>query len=377
LELFKQATSWEHLEEIERRDMLAFVKLMADRGNSRRTQANRVNYVKCFFNRFGLKTPLLKTDKIKYTQKAVTAYSAEELKCLFAVATSEELELFQLFLCTSARDGEVHARRESLHDGLGYPGDDGEVGACGDLRDAPVASQCLTASRLNTEGSREPRLGHMQVLPDAFDVDRIGNMDLKALALTGEIGFDLVEAAHEFAECAGHDSPPGLPPVGVEDGVGAFLELVAFPFGLLSFPFYQVHYGNPVGYLGYLFNLKFMATRNGVLYMDMLANCGIPRNAMSFIAEHATVDLAHNKLMEQYIEELVVTESDIDSIPYAAKFTSNLYSKMLQAAYDSVQIPKDWGLDPREQQMMRPSATISQFHHSVKQRVQFSKSKAL
>jgi hypothetical protein len=37
LELFKQSTSREHLEEIERRDMLAFVKLMADRGNSRRT----------------------------------------------------------------------------------------------------------------------------------------------------------------------------------------------------------------------------------------------------------------------------------------------------------------------------------------------------
>jgi integrase len=107
LELFKQSTSRKHLEEIERRDMLAFVKLMADRGNSRRTQANRVNYVKCFFNRFGLKAPLLKTDKIKYTQKAVTAYSAEELKGLFAAATKEELELFQFFLCTGARDGEV------------------------------------------------------------------------------------------------------------------------------------------------------------------------------------------------------------------------------------------------------------------------------
>jgi integrase/recombinase XerD len=107
LELFKLAVAREHLEEIERKDMLAFVKLMADRGNGRRTQANRVNYIKCFFNRFGLKAPLLKTDKIKYTQKAVTAYSPEELKALFAAANQEELELFQFFLCTGARDGEV------------------------------------------------------------------------------------------------------------------------------------------------------------------------------------------------------------------------------------------------------------------------------
>lgn len=66
--------------------MLAFIKLMAENGNSRRTQANRVSYVRCFFNRFGLKTSLLKTDKIRYTQKAVTAYSSEELKALFAAA---------------------------------------------------------------------------------------------------------------------------------------------------------------------------------------------------------------------------------------------------------------------------------------------------
>jgi integrase len=79
---------------------------MAENGNGPRTQANRVNYIKCFFNGFGLKAPLLKTDKIRYTQKGVTAYSTEELKALFAAANQEELELFQFFLCTG-RDGEV------------------------------------------------------------------------------------------------------------------------------------------------------------------------------------------------------------------------------------------------------------------------------
>jgi hypothetical protein len=45
LELFTLAVSREHLEEIERKDMLAFQKLIADRGNARRTEANRVTYM--------------------------------------------------------------------------------------------------------------------------------------------------------------------------------------------------------------------------------------------------------------------------------------------------------------------------------------------
>jgi hypothetical protein len=129
------------LEEIERKDMLEFVKLMVDRGYGRRTQANRVNYIKCFFNRFGLKAPLLKTDKIRYTQKAVAAYSTEELKALFAAANQEELELFQFFLCTGARDGEVQhacwsdlvnlmkARRDRSTDRLILPGTTGKTEA--------------------------------------------------------------------------------------------------------------------------------------------------------------------------------------------------------------------------------------------------------
>jgi hypothetical protein len=39
--------------------------------------------------------PILKTDKVKYTQKSVTSYSAEELEALFAAATPEEYELFR------------------------------------------------------------------------------------------------------------------------------------------------------------------------------------------------------------------------------------------------------------------------------------------
>jgi integrase/recombinase XerD len=50
---------------------------------------------------------LLKSDRPRYTERVVSAYSAEEICRLFSAATQEEFELLQFFLCTGARNQEV------------------------------------------------------------------------------------------------------------------------------------------------------------------------------------------------------------------------------------------------------------------------------
>lgn len=52
----------------------------------------------------------MKTDRIKYVEKTVEAYSKEELTTLFAASTQDESDLFQFLLCTGVREQEaVHA----------------------------------------------------------------------------------------------------------------------------------------------------------------------------------------------------------------------------------------------------------------------------
>jgi integrase/recombinase XerD len=79
LTLFVQTIKKDHLETIDRKDVLAFIAAMRAIGNGPRTIANRVAYLESYFHRFGLKSPLLKTDKVRYTEKVVSAYSVPEL----------------------------------------------------------------------------------------------------------------------------------------------------------------------------------------------------------------------------------------------------------------------------------------------------------
>jgi hypothetical protein len=46
---------------------------------------------------------VLKTDRVRYTEKVVSAYSVPELEALFAAADQDEYDLFQCFLCTGCR----------------------------------------------------------------------------------------------------------------------------------------------------------------------------------------------------------------------------------------------------------------------------------
>lgn len=68
------------LEAIERKDILTYKDHLRTRGNVSRTIANRLDFLKTFFNHYGVTCPLLKTDRVKYTEKAVSAYSARRFR---------------------------------------------------------------------------------------------------------------------------------------------------------------------------------------------------------------------------------------------------------------------------------------------------------
>jgi pyrroloquinoline quinone (PQQ) biosynthesis protein C len=111
---------------------------------------------------------------------------------------------------------------------------------------------------------------------------------------------------------------------------------------ILGFMHSLLNYHNPISFLGYLFHLEFLPTYAGEIYVDALLKAGIPLNATTFIQDHAEIDVAHNKLMEKYIGEMVHTEDDLESVIYAAKATAILYGRMLEEAIDSV------GKEPKE-----------------------------
>ncbi len=117
---------------------------------------------------------------------------------------------------------------------------------------------------------------------------------------------------------------------------------------LTAFVFYEIQFGNPIAYLGYLYFLEFLPTGSGGIYMRMLENLGVPLSAMSFLQEHVSVDVQHNKLMERYAERIIQNEADYDAVVYAMRVTGQLYADMLAAALEQADNPKSWGIAHRE-----------------------------
>jgi hypothetical protein len=139
---------------------------------------------------------------------------------------------------------------------------------------------------------------------------------------TSEIGHDLM--ALEDLKTLGEDVssiPTSLP--------------LPTTIALTAFPFYQIQYHNPIGYLGYLYFLEYMPTQAGAGYMAALKAAGVPEAAMTFLHEHATVDVAHNNLMQEYLRRLVRTESDLSAVAYGIRVTGYLYAEMLAGAVRS------------------------------------------
>lgn len=102
---------------------------------------------------------------------------------------------------------------------------------------------------------------------------------------------------------------------------------------ILAHASYLLSRANPVGYLGQVFFLEFLPTRSGGALMDVLRSKGIPEEALEFLAEHAAVDVHHNRLMEHHIEALVRDEHDLEAVAYAIRCTAHLYAQMLEGAF--------------------------------------------
>ena len=122
---------------------------------------------------------------------------------------------------------------------------------------------------------------------------------------------------------------------------------------LTAFPFHQIMFRNPIGYLGYLYFLEFMPTQSGHIYQAALQRAGVPTAAMGFLAEHMGVDVAHNKLMIEYLKRLVHDRDDLDCIIYAMRVTAHLYSEMLRSAMHDAERPEYFGIDSGERRRLR------------------------
>ncbi len=105
---------------------------------------------------------------------------------------------------------------------------------------------------------------------------------------------------------------------------------------LTAFPFYQIQFRNPVGYLGYLYFLEHMPMSFGSDYMSAFDKMGITADQMSFLADHTTIDVGHTKAMQSYVSNLITNAEELGAATSALRTTSVLYSNMVTAAFNSV-----------------------------------------
>ncbi len=117
---------------------------------------------------------------------------------------------------------------------------------------------------------------------------------------------------------------------------------------LTAFAYYTISRGNPIGYLGYLYFLEHMPTASGGQYIALFTRVGVPESAFSFIREHVTVDHAHNRLMERYVEALVRDESDYQAMRHAMEVTGYLYAQMVSLAFGAADLAEPVQAAPLE-----------------------------
>jgi len=101
---------------------------------------------------------------------------------------------------------------------------------------------------------------------------------------------------------------------------------------MLDFMREKLRLENGVSYLGYLFHLEFLPTQMGWQYIKSLKKIGIPDRATTFIREHAEIDVAHNRLMEAYIDELIHSKEDLKNFIITAQTAALLYGNMITQA---------------------------------------------
>lgn len=107
LRIAAEVIGCEHIEDITREDILAYISALRKRGSAPRTIRNRVDYLQIFLHHFKLPSVLKGNDLPKYTDKKVRAYNPGDLTKMFEEATSDESDLLYFLLCTGAREQET------------------------------------------------------------------------------------------------------------------------------------------------------------------------------------------------------------------------------------------------------------------------------
>jgi hypothetical protein len=216
----------------------------------------------------------------------------------------------------------------------------------------------VQASFLSSPGLRKVREGGIGVghyaayLTEVFHHTR-ENPQIQALATVYFRGHQRAAIKRFFCHASseiGHEqlALDDLRELGVPVDALPFQNPLPQTTALISFPYYQIHNLNPVGYLGYLYFLEFLPTGSGSALMAALARAGVPPKAMRFLHDHSTIDVAHNRMMETYAKTLITTERELRSAIYAMRVTADLYASMVEAALASADRPVDYGLSPEE-----------------------------
>jgi integrase/recombinase XerD len=104
---FTESCSKQYLEQVNRTDLLQYIKHLRDAGLSDRTCHNRFEHLLTFLKANGIEKLATKRDWPKYVQQEPESYSAEELEQFFGACDAEERVFFEFYLMTGFRKKEV------------------------------------------------------------------------------------------------------------------------------------------------------------------------------------------------------------------------------------------------------------------------------
>jgi len=104
---------------------------------------------------------------------------------------------------------------------------------------------------------------------------------------------------------------------------------------MTGFAYYSIQYRQPISYLGWLYFLEFLPTSKGGGIAEALAKLGVPKTAMTFLDEHRSVDVHHNKLMRIYADHMIRSIYNFDEVVYALTVTGTLFANMLEGAFEA------------------------------------------
>jgi len=104
---FQRSCKKKNLSDVVRSDLMEFISFLRNEGLSDRTVHNGVERILTFLRWCGITGLLSRNDKPKFTAKKVDAYDDTQLAALYAASTDEERLLWQFFVYTGMREGEV------------------------------------------------------------------------------------------------------------------------------------------------------------------------------------------------------------------------------------------------------------------------------